>query len=322
MLESVQRSIFATLAPSGPRGRLTILTFHQVPRTLDPMAPMVAAAPQFRAQMSWLRDYCQVLPLAEAAEGLANGTLPARAAAITFDDGYLNNLTVAAPILRELDLPATVFVTSGAVEAGVMWNDVIIEAFRHADGKISLPGEVGIDSAVIANDEQRRQVCQQTIDAIKYRKLEERLGIARAVFDALRGGQAPRLMMTPDQVGEITGFGFDVGAHTVNHAILKELPDEQSRSEIIGSRDWVESVTGRRPVSFAYPNGRPGVDFTERESDFVADAGFDVAVRTRWAAARPGDSTFALPRYKPWELTRNGYWFRLCKTVAKSYLRG
>ena len=317
MLEVAQKLFLSTLSPGGSRAKLTILTFHQVPAAKDTMAPNVASAVDFRKQMSWLDAFCNVLALPDAASRLANGTLPPRAAAITFDDGYENNLSVAAPVLLELKLPATFFITSGAVEQGIMWNDVVTEAFRFADGEISLPKEIGLETTIVRNDDDRRRACQSTIDKIKYRPLDDRWVLSHAVFDSLRTGVPPRLMMTPEQVGDLASHGFDIGAHTVNHAILKDLSAEDSYSEIAESRDWVANAIGTSPISFAYPNGRPNVDFSIREQEFVEALGFDVAVSTRWAAARANDSRFALPRATPWERSKNAYWMRLCKTAAR-----
>ena len=321
MLDYVRRSTLAAITSTGTTARLAILTFHQVPAEIDSMAPAVAPAGLFRRQMTWLRDYCHVLPLPEAAARLRAGTLPARAAAITFDDGYENNYTVAAPILKDLGLPATFFIATGPVEQGIMWNDVVIETFRHATGVVRIPVDAGGSPISVRNESDRRNGCVRLVDMLKYKSLDDRWNLACRLFEMnCPDRQMPRLMMTRKQVKQLAEMGFDIGAHSVNHAILRELEPSRSSDEITESRDWVAGATGIRPVSFAYPNGRPGVDFGDREESLVEQAGFEVAVSTRWACAITSDSRFSLPRYKPWERTRNGYWMRLCKTALRSRL--
>ena len=127
------------------------------------------------------------------------------------------------------------------------------------------------------------------------------------------------LMMTKEQVAALGSKGFDIGSHTINHPILKELSAESARQEIEASRDWVADVTGRKPTTFAYPNGKPGIDFDKSHEQMARDAGYEVAVSTRWGAARAGDSPFALPRFTPWERRKPAFWTRLLKTSARSY---
>ena len=307
------------LSPAGRRGRLAILAYHQVPGAPDPLRPDVPWEQVFTEQMTWLAEFCHVLPLPEAAQRLADGSLPARAACITFDDGYRDNVTIAAPILRQLDLPASFFITVAAIDRGIMWNDLVIESLRSVEGKLEL-NELGLGNARIDDEAGRRRAAKDIIQHLKYRPLAQRLDIADSLYARLSDQEPPRLMMTAGEVQELAAMGFDVGAHTVNHPILKEIPLADARREIVDSRSWVTRVTGREPRSFAYPNGRPGTDFDAEHERLVRDAGFEVAVSTRWACAKRGDSRFALPRFTPWERHKGKFWLRLAKTTAQSYI--
>jgi peptidoglycan/xylan/chitin deacetylase (PgdA/CDA1 family) len=318
---SLQRALLGLLSPVGKRARLMIMSFHQVPREPDSMAPEVPHATVFSEQMRWLADYCNVLPLPEAAQRLTEGALPARAACITFDDGYANNLQVAAPILKSLGLPATFFIAAAAVEEGIMWNDLVIEGIRRGRGDLDL-SDLDLGEHRLADDASRRAAIKTVIDQLKYQPLGPRLILAKTIFARTSGESRPRLMMSKVQVSELARSGFDIGGHTVNHPILKELSSDDARREIEGSRDWVRDVTGKQPVSFAYPNGRPGVDFAREHEAMVKAAGFTVGVSTHWACAKRSDSRFALPRFTPWERQRPAHWQRLIKTAAKSYIGG
>ena len=86
------------LSPAGKRARLSILIYHHVLEQPDPVFPEDLDGAGFDLQMRTLAQCCNVLPLSEAAERLAHGALPARAACVTFDDGYENNVSVALPI--------------------------------------------------------------------------------------------------------------------------------------------------------------------------------------------------------------------------------
>jgi len=124
------RYAFKFASPGGTRGRLSILIFHRVLAETDPLFPGEPNAAQFDKLCAHLRARFEVLPLSEAVTRLQQGSLPAGALAITFDDGYADNLSIAAPILRKHHLPATLFIATGYLDGGCMWNDKLIEAFR------------------------------------------------------------------------------------------------------------------------------------------------------------------------------------------------
>ena len=319
--DSAYRTILSILSPTGSRARLMILTFHQIPQGPDPIQSGLPHGAVFANQMRWLEYFCNVISLPEAAEHLREGTLPARAACITFDDGYANNLDVAAPILKKFGLPATFFITAGAVENGIMWNDLVIEGIRRGHGDLDLE-DILCGRHKLADDIARHKAIQAVIGQLKYRQVGERFAIACEVFFRAAGHDQPRLMMTAEQVSELAALGFDIGAHTVNHPILNELSSAEARREIEESRDWVEQVTGKKPLSFAYPNGRPGIDFAHEHEEMVREAGFSVAVSTRWACARRADSPFSLPRFTPWERKKRAFSQRLIKAAIQSYVAG
>lgn len=318
MAQGWRQTLLQILSPSGNRARLLVLTFHQVPREPDALLPGIASSTQFEAQMGWLSDFCNVLPLSDAVQHLSDGTLPARAASITFDDGYRDNLEVAVPILQKLRLPATFFVTSGAIERGIMWNDLVIEGARRANADLDLQ-DLGLGRYLMSSVDEKKTAFRSLIDQIKYRSLAERMEITETVYSRATDEPEPRLMMSRQQVAELAGLGFEVGAHTVSHPILGKLPTAAAKQEIEQSHRWVADVTGIAPRAFAYPNGRFGTDFTTAHEDQVREAGFELAVSTDWGAATAHSRLTAIPRFAPWERNRSGYWLRLVKTLLQSY---
>jgi peptidoglycan/xylan/chitin deacetylase (PgdA/CDA1 family) len=241
--------------------------------------------------------------------------LPARAACITFDDGYRNNLEVAAPILRSLGLPATVFVAQHPVERGIMWNDLLIEAARAAPagGAAALPEF----REPLADSTARRALIGRLLQSQKYRALPDRWQFAWDTYQAVAGTAPPRLMMTPEDVATLPRLGFDVGGHTVNHPILATLATHEARDEIVGNAQWLAALTGVGPRSFAYPNGRTGRDFNATHEQMAREAGYEVAVSTEWGAARTGSNVYSLPRIGLSESGTMAIFSRLLKTCLR-----
>ena len=143
------------LSPAGPKARLSILIYHRVLAERDPIFPNEPTVNTFDTQISRLKQAFNVLPLHEAVSRLKTGTLPARAACITFDDGYADNLTLATPILKNHGLHATFFIATAYLNGGRMFNDTVIEAIRRSSLRTLNLDELGLGQFDIAGVEAK-----------------------------------------------------------------------------------------------------------------------------------------------------------------------
>lgn len=292
----IWRSIFSLAS----RGRLSILIFHRVLSEPDPLLPSEPSAAQFEALLRHLKTRFTVMPLLDAVRGLYNGTLPAGALAITFDDGYADNLSVAAPILRRNGMPATVFVSTAFLDGGCMWNDLVIEAFRAEHNPELDLTNLGLEKYVLASFEDRRAAIDRVLGGIKYLDPAQR---RERALDILRvaGVAAPtQIMLTGNAVRELAETGVDIGAHTVSHPILAKIHPDEAWREIVEGKNDLERLLGRKVPLFAYPNGKPGHDYGDEHVRMVREAGFDAAVSTAWGAASRRSNVLQLPRFTPW----------------------
>jgi peptidoglycan/xylan/chitin deacetylase (PgdA/CDA1 family) len=294
-----------------------ILIYHRVHAKPDPMFPGEASAETFDWQMALLRRYCNPVPLLDGVRGLQSGNLPERAVTVTFDDGYADNAEVALPILGRHAVPAAFFVATGYLNGGRMWNDSIIEAVRRAQGTELDLADLGLERVSLGPEETRGPVAELVIRAIKHRPPAERQARVDELC-GLIGAQLPDdLMMNDAQVRQLAEAGMEVGAHTVSHPILLKLSDEAARAEIEGSRQTLQAITGVEIRAFAYPNGKPGEDYTHRDRDVVESLGFETALSTTWGAASAASDRFQLPRFTPWDRTPSRWLARLLLTFGK-----
>ena len=311
----------ALLSPAGTRARLTVLIFHRVRPARDPLFPRELDADAFRDRLSWLRAWCNVLPLDDAVDALARGTLPARAAAITFDDGYADNHDVALPILREMGLPATFFIATGFLDGGRMWNDTVIEAIRSTARPTLALDAAGLGSFDLPSVEARRAAVMKVIAALKHRPPAEREEAVAHVADVAGVDLPADLMMSSDKVRRLAAAGMGIGAHTITHPILAAADDALARREIGGSREILEGLV-RRPVRlFAYPNGRPNADYRARHVAMVKEAGFSAAFSTAIGAATGADARYELPRFTPWGTSATHWGVRLARNCVAPIVR-
>jgi peptidoglycan/xylan/chitin deacetylase (PgdA/CDA1 family) len=296
---------------SGRRGRLSILIFHRVLAEPDPLFPDVPSAAAFEARMRWVAAWCNVLPLQQAVERLFEGSIPSRALAITFDDGYADNEQLAAPILKKLGLCATFFISTAFLDGGCMWNDRVIEAVRACRRDRLDLSALGLNAYSLDSIVARRRCIDDVLKRIKHLEPGQREATTSAIVDGAGGGQARGLMMTRQQVRSLRKMGMEIGAHTVNHPILMRLADEAAMAEIRDGKADLEQIIDEPVDLFAYPNGVPGRDYSAVHAAMVRQCNFKAAVSTAAGAASIGSDRYQLPRFTPWDQTRLRFGARL-----------
>lgn len=305
------RTAISALSPSGQNGRLSILIFHRVLPLPDPLLPDEPDIARYDQTMVWIRAWFNVLPLDEALARLASGTLPARAAVITFDDGYADNLLQAVPILKRHGLHATFFIATGFLDGGIMWNDRIIEAVRNSRATAISIRTLSLETLAIATSAEKLIAINCLIRAIKHLPPEQRQEMVDSVVDACGVTLPSDLMLTSEQLVKLRDSGMGIGAHTVNHPILSLLKRDVALREIGDSRDHLESILQQRVLLFAYPNGKYGADYNEDHTRIVRSLGFSAALTTTPGAARKDTDSYQLPRFTPWDRSRLRFGIRL-----------
>jgi peptidoglycan/xylan/chitin deacetylase (PgdA/CDA1 family) len=315
-VKAVERVAAVAQRLPGRRPRAVVLVYHRIgERSLDPWHLMID--PEiFSRQMETLARDWSPLSLAELVEGFHGQRLPERAVAVTFDDGYADNLELAAPILAEHGIPATLFVATGLLEAGgpPWWDELaslLLEPAR-------LPSTLTLSSGngdrwsipPVAADERR-----PAANALPPWEAEPGTRL-RAFYDvwlALRPLDAPtreaaldeiaewadaprpsgRVLLTWEQLREFAALpGFELGAHTLTHPALPNCSPEDARAEIAGSADRLRERVGVEVAQFAYPFG----SWNRSIARLVADLGFRAAYTTDGSAISWSSSPHALPR--------------------------
>jgi peptidoglycan/xylan/chitin deacetylase (PgdA/CDA1 family) len=291
--------------------RAVILKYHRVLPEQDPMRPGEITAAEFEAQMrvvsSGFRSMTFGAWLDERRSARIDNTV-----VVTFDDGYKDNHDIALPILRKLGVAATFFVASGYVAGGMMWNDRLIEALRAAVGRTIDLEATGLGRVTIPTLAEASRIATLVLSAIKRWPQD-----ARASFvDRLAGesgSESERVMMNATEVRALADAGFEIGAHTVTHPILSKLSPEDAWTEIRTSKEALEQILAREIRVFAYPNGRPGKDFTDADVQRVKQAGFIGAVTTQWGCATPQADDFLVPRQGIWGTSKPKLWSQLIR---------
>ena len=306
--------------------RAIILVYHRVADLLSPDPFLLCVTPQhFLEHLEILRKHGELMQLQQLARALRNRDLPRRAVAITFDDGYANNLCHAKPLLERCDAHATVFVASGYVgEQREFWWDELERLLLQPGTlpkmlRLTINGrqfERQLGDAVNYSEEEYSRHCswdiRQDDPSLRqglYRSLYQLLRPLadrerRQILDDLRtwAGAEPltrgtHRALSPNEVIELAAGGLvEIGAHTVTHPALAELPTAAQRSEIEGSKTTLEKILGHTVTSFAYPYGSPR-HYTSETTAIVKEAGFGSACSGAAGLVWRGADLFQLPRF-------------------------
>jgi peptidoglycan/xylan/chitin deacetylase (PgdA/CDA1 family) len=280
-----------------------VLRYHSVAppeRAREYLDPALAIPPtRFREQIAQLHGQREIVDLDTLAARLAAGTLDAPAAAITFDDGYRDNADTALPILRELDVPATFFVTTGPLTRGHgLWVSELWRLIpRLPDGSLTVDG--GEPLEIPANPARRGPLRRRLTRRFAAMTLERR----EAALDRLasragleRGAGLEASFCRPEDLRALQAGGMTVGAHTRGHPHLESLPPEDHDAEVAGSREDLERLLDAPVRHFAYPNPGGTGRFPAPVRQAVERAGFTTACTSAPAPLQPGTDLLRLPR--------------------------
>jgi peptidoglycan/xylan/chitin deacetylase (PgdA/CDA1 family) len=312
--------LFSALSPAGPGGKLSVLIFHRVLAAPDAMFPGAIDAAGFDRICQWLSRWTRVQPLGDAVAALRERRSCGRATAITFDDGYADNHELAMPILQRHGLTASFFVATRFLDGGRMWNDSVIEAMRRAEvGSLDLRslGLPGVETLEVSDADSRRIAAERLIQAVKYAEPAAREATVDAIAQRCRAPLPGNLMMRADQVRALRRAGMTIGAHTHSHPILARLTSDAAFDEIALGKQVLEDILGEPVRSFAYPNGKPDVDYRDEHVAQARQLGFEVAVNTSWGAARADVDPLQVPRFTPWDRSALRFGLRLAGNLRR-----
>ncbi len=300
----------------GSRCRLSIIDYHRITLENDPYVDSSTQA-ELDWQCSILSKHFNVIPLKQAVELLQKGQIPPRSVVMTFDDGYANNHTLALPILKKWDLPATFFIASGFIDGGIMWNDSVIEAIRRTEYEsIELFESDGFPTEFAGNydlstQQKRISIANKIRLGVKYIELSERKELVAKLAE-IAGVELPQdMMLSSAQVKDIVTSGMDVGGHTCSHPILATLRLSEAKQQIEDDKAKLQQITGAPVEFFAYPNGKPDKDYFAAHATIVKEAGYLGAVSTAHGVSTSASDIYQLPRFSPWDKTTLRYLYRM-----------
>ena len=287
---------------------ILVLAYHRVADLEQDPQALAVRAERFRAQMRFLRGHYLLLRLDESWPRVGRP-----AAIVTFDDGYADNATTALPILEDEKVPATFFVSVGAVESGreFWWDELERWLLTDAPLPASIDFGDGLDRRAwpMRTHEDRLKFYHALHARLRGASPGRRERLLEEVRTALGGDSSPRPSHRPLTKAEVARLGqsrwASVGAHGVSHTPFASLSLEEQRQEMSASHDRLQSWCGAEVRSFSFPFGGRG-DFTRDSVRIAREIGF-----RRVAANAPGQvrrwcEPYVVPRFlvRDWDEER------------------
>ncbi|HST20031.1 MAG TPA: polysaccharide deacetylase family protein [Blastocatellia bacterium] len=274
------------------RDRSLIVTYHR----FGSNDAMKMSARDFRAQIDYLTSRYEIVPLSLIADRIADKR---RLAAITIDDGYSDAYEIAFPILREYSVPATLFATTDFIDRKIwMWTDKLRYLTSRAQNEL-LETTIGNRALrlTLNGSGSRERAAERINNALKSISEDDK---NRAIDQIAESLCVEIPDVPPDDLGPITweqaremdAAAIEIGSHTVTHPILTNVSRAQLRSELVQSRERIESILKRKVDLFCYPNG----DYNSEVTSEVERAGYRCAVTVEPGLNDAHSSPFALRR--------------------------
>jgi peptidoglycan/xylan/chitin deacetylase (PgdA/CDA1 family) len=279
-----------------------ILRSHRVIPADEPVAPyrMGIGVDLFASQMGWLAEHGRIVALEEFLCWKDSGkTPPQDLYVLTFDDGYRDNLTHAAPILERHGMQATFYIAAACLtERMPFWPEVLSQVVRLTSARSRALDVDGVATVLeLGTPEHRVETCLAAIDRLRKMPAERIAAEVARISEVLqvdpdRARDATPPVMSAADLRALVAKGHTIGSHTVSHPYLAAEPAAQQREEIEESRRMLEEAVRAPVLDFCYPGG----GYTATTRDIVAAAGYRSATTSDLGIAGPQDDPFRLPR--------------------------
>ena len=287
-------------------GRVHLIwAFHRVRPAGQPRDPFDScpsiSLDVLGALLEYVRDRFEVVGLNSLMQR-RSGSKPL--AAVTFDDGWRDNFDLAFPLLRELDIPATVFVTTGKIgDCSPLWQQVLGSAFRTATVEPG-PAAHRLRRAIGLEDTRTLDMrCyHETVRAWKTLPACQREPLLlRACGDLGPAAGKHRLFLDEDEIREMSRGPVVFGSHGVSHSALPQLERPAMQAELAQSKKRLQEILGSEVDMLAYPYGDSSPEVVQE----ARRAGYRIACTTQGKRVGPKEDPLRLSRIVPgWDAGR------------------
>ncbi|MBH8566026.1 polysaccharide deacetylase family protein [Nostoc sp. CENA67] len=315
-----------------------ILMYHRVNETNSDPWSLCVTPKHFAEHLEVLRQYGYPLHLQQLTKRLKDRQYINRSIVVTFDDGYADNFYHAKPLLEKYDIPATVFVTTGGIDQkrefwwdelerlllqpgtlpdllqlninGTTYQWKLREATHYSEADLQRDRHWQSDRKPKQAPTLRYNLYRSLYKILQFLSVNERSKLLDELAiwanAGLVGRSTHRSLSNEEMLALESGGLIEIGAHTVTHPFLSQLPIVSQQDEIQQSKDYLEKILGHPIGSFSYPHG----SYTTETTSIIQEAGFTCACSSIVGKVQQHNNFFLLPRVvvKDWDGETFAHW--------------
>jgi len=270
-----------------------------VANQLNPILDIGVHKENFEEQIQYVAKNYNCIDLPTAVELLKKNRLPKKSVVITLDDGYKDNLTIALPILKKYNVPATIYITTGLIDRmSTFWwfeqSDII-----NKNSEISFVFNNNNYYFNLKTFEKKLATYAELNQLFKTLDLQQQNDLMQQLRkdNSTKYDYSEHILTWPEVIELSKENLITIGAHTINHPVLSRLNESQTKDEIILSRKLIENKIQASVEHFSYPYG--GINEAgDREYNMARESNFASAVTTTcgYLQNNNANSLYALPR--------------------------
>ncbi len=256
----------------------------------------------FVKQLNYVQKHYEIISIDDFYKRFTENKLNGKEVVLTFDDGYRNNLTVLAPILRKRKLPFTVFITTSNISNNTLFPTSILRLTVYGSSlkKLFIP-TLNLEFAIATKDDKKqthkklnKYLKESTLDLVEQICKDLIANFSSKEWDNIISKYSVVNPLNWDEVRELISFGCTIGSHCVKHICChSNQKEEELKYQIIESKKIIENKLGVTCNYFAYPNG----DYTDRANKYVKEAGYLMGFSTEKNRIDPTNNELCtLPR--------------------------
>jgi peptidoglycan/xylan/chitin deacetylase (PgdA/CDA1 family) len=306
-------------------GGALILGYHRISVLEDDFYEVCVSPENFAGQMEALREYAHPISLSKLVQSLKENVLPPKSVAVTFDDGYADNLYAAKPILEKYDIPATVFICTGYIGREFWWDELerLVLCSRADPHTLNLrerkvqfkwdppQGNTKMDNAEVLK--QFHRALYPFLLSLDVEAQNHAMALIRSWSEISSSRISISRAMNEEELLRLVDGGLiELGSHTRHHPMLQQISPERQKEEIQSSKRDLETLLGEKIGGFSYPNGRATADAKR----IVREMGFEYACTSLHDVVRPGGDIYELTRFWQQDVDRERFVKRLNRWMS------
>jgi peptidoglycan/xylan/chitin deacetylase (PgdA/CDA1 family) len=303
---------------SESKAEASVLLYHRVAE--DPIdSQLLAVTPQnFNEQILFIKENYNVIPLYELVENISANTIKENTIAVTFDDGYLDNLTNALPILEKHKVHATIFVSPGLIgSADEFWWDKlerIIFDHKELPSSLSISGDTVNYFWPLSEPGDRIKAFYDLNKICMNMKRMDRDNFISGLYNwaGVKGeGRLSHRLLNETELKRLSASKYiEVGAHTISHSRLSLLSAQEQTDEITQSKTVLEKIIDKKIKLFSYPFGTKN-DFNTSTIEILKSSGYTAGIANYPGTVNSSTDKYMIPRLlvRNWDGKQFNAWY-------------